>query len=95
MRRHGACLVEDLDILLARPVQGLGLCTRLTGASLLRTNKVPTAEHFAAAVLWAEGTQSDLETEWAEKIADRFRRRYGPMVSEEAFVELLARGDWP
>ena len=95
MRRHGACLVEDLDILLARLCRDWGFCTRLTGASLLRSCGALSAEHFAAAVLWAEGTQSDLEADWAEKIAGRFRQRYGPQISESAFAERLARGDWP
>jgi hypothetical protein len=62
-----------------------GICTRLTGAGMLRSCKVLTAEHFAATVLWAEALST--ASEWMDRVAGAFRERYGPEVSEESFAE--------
>jgi hypothetical protein len=80
-----ASLDDDLDVLLGYLCTEWGYCNAPTAKALLQANAVLTAEDFAVAVLRAEGLNPEYEKGMRRDIAERFRDRYGPMVSETTF----------
>ena len=84
-KKRGATLMEDLDVLLGDLCVIWGFCNGLTGWELLSSGMAVTAEHFADAVLEAEGLQPHEKLAWSPKIKDVFTTRYGEAVSDASF----------
>lgn len=78
-------LIKDINVLLDQLCQDWGFCNALTGDQLVTNEKEVSADHFAEAVLTAEGMNPEYELEWRRRIRTKFIDRYGATTSPEIY----------
>lgn len=86
-------LIKDINVLLDQLCQEWGFCNALTGDQLVTSAKEVSADHFAEAVLTAEGMNPEYELEWRRRIRAKFVDRYGATISPEIYSAQRNRAD--
>ena len=88
-KRHGETLLDDLQLLLGDLCREWGICGAVAD-DVLPESGVITADHFANAVLIAEGwPEDDLPLQWQDTMRKVFEARYGTSVSTSAYEQRL------
>ncbi len=86
-------LIKGINVLLDELCQDWGFCNALTGDQLVTGAKEVSADHFAEAVLTAEGMNPEYQLEWRRRIRTRFIDRYGATISPEIYSTQRNRAD--